>query len=131
MERYEKYIQAWQRRIRERKIAEKEAAEKAYKHAIECAALLVEKFGAQKVYLFGSLREGSFHLGSDIDLAVEGLEPRLYFKALSKVYDVSGGFEVDLVPLEDCKFRETVLREGKLLYAKQGKSENHKAQSDH
>ncbi|MBI1930405.1 nucleotidyltransferase domain-containing protein [Candidatus Poribacteria bacterium] len=130
MEGYEKYIKAWQRRVRERKIAEKETAEKAYKHAIECAKLLVEKFGAQKVYLFGSLVDGRFHLRSDIDLAVEGLEPRLYFKALSKVYDLSGGFEVDLVPLEDCKFRETVLREGKLLYAKQAKSEVHKAQSN-
>ena len=29
---------------------------------------------------------------------------------------------VYLVPLEDCKFRQTVLRKGKLLYAKQGKS---------
>jgi predicted nucleotidyltransferase len=130
MEGYEKYIKAWQRRVNARKIAEKEAAEKAYQHAMECAKLLVEKFGAQRVYLFGSLAEGYFHLRSDIDLAIEGLEPRLYFKALSKVDDVSGGFEVDLVPLEDCKFRETVLREGKLLYAKQGKSENHKAQSD-
>ncbi len=92
--------------------------------------VLSGKFGAQKVYLFGSLVDGRFHQRSDIDLAVEGLEPRLYFKALSKVYDFSGGFEVDLVPLEDCKFRETVLQEGKLLYAKQGKSEVHQAQSN-
>ncbi len=128
MKEYEKYIKAWRRRIKKREIAEKKAAEKAYTHAIECAKLLVEKFDAQKVYLFGSLQDGFFRLNSDIDLAVEGLEPRLYFKALSKVHNVSGGFEVDIVPLEDCKFPETILREGELLYAKQGKSENHKAQ---
>ena len=129
MEGYEKYIEGWQRRVNTRKIAETQAAEKAYQHAMKCAKLLVENFGAQSVYLFGSLVDGRFHLRSDIDLAVEGLEPRLYFKALSKVYNVSGGFEVDLVPLEDCTFRETVLQEGKLLYAKQGKSEVHKTQS--
>ena len=126
---YEKYIRAWQHRVRTQKIAEKKAADEAYKAAMECAKLLVERFGARRVYLFGSLAEGYFHLGSDIDLAVEGLSPHLYFKAMSKVYDVSGGCEVDLVPLEDCKFRETVLQEGKLLYEKQKRSESNKAQS--
>jgi predicted nucleotidyltransferase len=42
----------------------------------------VQDFGARKVYLFGSLLDqGSVHARSDIDLAVEGLEGGLYFKA--------------------------------------------------
>jgi predicted nucleotidyltransferase len=129
MEGYEKYVKAWQERVRERKLAEERAAEEALEYAMDCAKLLVEQFGAQCVYLFGSLGEGWFRQDSDIDLAVEGLEPQLYFKALSKVSDVSGGYGVDLVPLEDCEFRQTVLRKGKLLYAKQGKSADHQAQS--
>jgi predicted nucleotidyltransferase len=76
---------------------------------------LAEKFNVRGVYLFGSLAEGFFHEGSDIDLAVEGLEPHLYFKALAELHEVSGGFKIDLVPLESSSYKDVILQEGEQL----------------
>ncbi len=84
-----------------------------------CARRLVQDFGASKVYLFGSLLEEDLvHHRSDIDLAVEGLEGKLYFKALSEVWALlPAGAELDLVLLERAwpGLAERVRREGVLL----------------
>jgi len=61
------------------------------------------------------VKEGHFGWDSDIDLAVEGLEPRLYFKALVGIHKVSDDLKVDLIPLEDCASRETIIEEGELI----------------
>jgi predicted nucleotidyltransferase len=82
---------------------------------------LVQDFGARKVYLFGSLLQDDLVLDrSDIDLIVEGLEGRLYFKALR---DLGGllpaGVELDLVLRESSwpGLAERVQTEGVLLDA--------------
>lgn len=49
--------------------------------------LLAKKYHLRKVYLFGSLAEGLFLKGSDIDLAVEGMDFEDYLKALAKVIE--------------------------------------------
>jgi len=41
--------------------------------------------GAKTVYLFGSAAKGSMRADSDIDLAVSGLPPENFFKALGTV----------------------------------------------
>jgi predicted nucleotidyltransferase len=42
--------------------------------------LLRERFGARRVVLFGSLAgQGPWHARSDVDLAVEGLTPTVFF----------------------------------------------------
>ena len=51
-------------------VSEKKMQEKVRKFSI----MLGEKYGVKKVYLFGSLAEGLFLKGSDIDLAVEGMD---------------------------------------------------------
>jgi len=84
-----------------------------------CARRLVQDFGAREVYLFGSLLDEELaHERSDIDLAVKGLEGKLYFKALSKVWELlPAGVELDLVPLEQARpgLAERVKAEGVLL----------------
>ena len=51
------------------------------------AHLLYENYGACKVYLFGSLNKPeTFHDRSDINLVVDGLPPRLDFKALAELW---------------------------------------------
>ena len=80
---YEAYIESWRARVKKRKDREKQLSKMAKERAKECAKFLAEKFNVREVYLFGSLAEGFFHEGSDIDLAVEGLGPHLYFKALA------------------------------------------------
>ncbi|MBM3234813.1 nucleotidyltransferase domain-containing protein [Candidatus Poribacteria bacterium] len=90
----------------------------------------MEKFNVRRVYLFGSLAEGFFHEDSDIDLAVEGLEPHLYFKALANLHEVSGGFKVDLVPLEVTPYKDIIVKKGERLYEAKGNSKIDSIKSD-
>ncbi len=82
--------------------------------------MLVEQYGARRVWLFGSLAHRRFvHTRSDIDLAVEGLPPEKYFRALATLWRLLlTGLELDLVPLEDAKpgMVDLVQKEGELLY---------------
>jgi predicted nucleotidyltransferase len=75
----------------------------ALQAAEACITLLRNRFGAQRVILFGSLAgQGVWHDQSDIDLAVEGLAPADFFKAYSACDELlPPGVELDLVPLED------------------------------
>ena len=117
---YAKYVAAWRRRfaLDEEKRRAREA--QALRVADRCARILVETFGAERVYLFGSLAgHRVFGLESDIDLAVEGLSASQYFKALSAICQACDDeFAVDLVSLEDCKphIRQAARAEGRLLH---------------
>lgn len=70
--------------------------------AKQCERVLKETFGAQEVYIFGSLGgQSPWHSRSDIDLAVEGLAPERYIPALTACYALlPPGMELDLVTLE-------------------------------
>ena len=54
------------------KYFDQEAARDALQKANEMALVLIEKFGAKEVYLFGSLAWGWFGAESDIDLMIVG-----------------------------------------------------------
>ncbi len=81
--------------------------------------LLAKKYRIRKVYLFGSLAEGLFLKGSDIDLAVEGMDFEDYLKALAEYREIKGT-HIDLLHLDFCKppLKETILKEGKVMYEK-------------
>jgi len=85
--------------------------------AQKCARLLGERFGATRVYLFGSLAEGLFWKDSDIDLGVEGMSFEQYLRALAE-FRVVDGIHLDLVHLEYCKprLKERILKVNKILY---------------
>lgn len=70
--------------------------------AKQCERVLRENFGAQKVYVFGSLAgHAPWHSRSDIDLAVEGLKPGAYLTALSELYQLlPSGLDLDLIEIE-------------------------------
>lgn len=70
--------------------------------AQECVRVLKQQFGVREAYIFGSLRGDSpWHEWSDVDIAVEGLAPERYFKALTALYQrLPPGLELDLVSLE-------------------------------
>jgi predicted nucleotidyltransferase len=78
--------------------------------------LLRQRYGADRVLLFGSLAVGGSHGGSDVDLAVSRLKPEQYFSALGELMAV---FEapVDLVDLESApvSLRERIEAEGEPL----------------
>ena len=75
---------------------------------------LVERFGAKKVMLFGSLARGGYSRWSDIDLAVWGIPPDVFFKAVSFATGFSKIWKVDLVDGEDCSkgLQDVILKEG-------------------
>lgn len=77
--------------------------QKAEEAAEACVRVLKEQFGVKAVYLFGSLAgQSPWHSRSDIDLAVEGLPPEQYVKALSTLWELlPEGIELDLITLED------------------------------
>jgi len=78
--------------------------------------LLVERHGARRVWLFGSLIAGQPTTESDVDLAVEQLPRSAYFRALADLMALFHG-PVDLVCLEEASesLRERVLSEGREL----------------
>ena len=67
-----------------------------------CAHVLQHRFGARRVIPFGSVvGHGTWHSGSDLDLAVEGIAPEQFFRAWAAVRAlVPPGVEIDLVDLE-------------------------------
>lgn len=90
-------------RQREEQARQKRAqrAQRAWKQAQRAAALLKDQFGARHVIVFGSLaRRDFFHPRSDIDLAVEGIKSRDFWRAWSALDVLGCEFEIDLVDVE-------------------------------
>lgn len=89
-------------------------AESAKIVASAIAKELKSRFGASRVTLFGSLARGDFHRWSDIDLAVWGISPADYYRAVAFASGFSDLFKVDLVDVEDCSesLRQHIQREG-------------------
>ena len=113
------YVDAWRQRLARRESQQEARAQLLREVAHACARRLVHDFGARRVYLFGSLLEQDLvHHRSDIDLAVEGLEGELYFKAWRALDALlPPGVELDLVPLEQARpgLAARVRTEGVLL----------------
>ena len=83
--------------------------------ARKAATLLKSEFGAEKVFVFGSLlHESSFTLWSDIDLSASGIAAGKYYAAVAAVSDLSSSTKIDLVDMESCRpsLRDTILMEG-------------------
>lgn len=66
----------------------------------------IRKLGGKRVTLFGSLATGRFHKDSDVDIAVEELSPKAYFKALGVAEDILGDIAFDIVDM--CEVLPTV-----------------------
>ena len=113
----EPYLQTL--RGRDRALEAERARRGAEVHARlpEVVRILVEEFGVKRVVLFGSLRSGSLHERSDLDLAVAGLNGGDYFRALDRVARAAG-IDVDLVPFEEASasLRARIDSEGELLF---------------
>jgi predicted nucleotidyltransferase len=84
--------------------------------SLQQARELLVAYGARRVWLFGSLAAGHPKPDSDIDLAAEGIDADVYFKALA---DLMALFQapVDLVRWEDApaSLRDRILVEGRQL----------------
>lgn len=78
---------------------------------------ILRKYGAQKVFIFGSSVSGKQRENSDIDLACSGIPPELFFKAYGELlFQIDQ--HIDLVDLTELKetLRRRIEREGLLVY---------------
>ena len=69
-------------------------------------------FGIERAYVVGSLAApGRFHEASDVDIAVEQIDPLRLFEALGE-FSASLGRPVDIIQLDRCHFAERLRTKG-------------------
>jgi predicted nucleotidyltransferase len=66
---------------------------------IQRAAAELKTAGAREIYVFGSAAKGSGDFASDLDLAVSGLPPSVFYRMGARVSDLIGR-SVDLIDLD-------------------------------
>lgn len=87
-----------------------------YREDLDKALRILKAEGCTEVYLFGSLAEGRFNEGSDIDLAIKGCPKGKFFKILGKLL-MELNHSVDLIDLDRKNdFVKHIEQEGTLLY---------------
>lgn len=75
--------------------------EEAKEEAGRCARILVDEYGASRIWLIGSTAGvWIFHEYSDVDIVVEGLDDRTFARAWTRVPDLSR-FRIDLRPRDE------------------------------
>lgn len=95
------YREGYRRRRQQRQQTLFARHARAWQVALTGAAMLKERFGATRVVVYGSvLRPAKFHERSDVDLAVWGLNERLYLRAVSSLLDIDPEISVDLIEAE-------------------------------
>lgn len=89
------------------------------KRLVDFSRKLAKEYELRRIYLFGSLAKGLFFKGSDIDIAIEGMDFEDYLKTLAE-HRYLKGIHLDILHLDFCrpKLRELILKEGELLYEK-------------
>lgn len=76
----------------------------AWKQVRHIAQILKKNYGATRVLVFGSLTDkNKFSKNSDIDLAVKGIEDRVFYKVYSEITRKYTDFDIDLVDIKDCR----------------------------
>lgn len=74
--------------------------------AQQAAETLRQDFQAQRVVLFGSMRSPEkVHERSDVDLAVWGLAPRDYFRAVGQLLAIDPDMPIDVIEAESASPR--------------------------
>ena len=66
---------------------------------IKRAAAELKSAGAREIYVFGSAAKGTSGAASDLDLAVSGLPPSVFYRVGARVSDLIGR-SVDLIDLD-------------------------------
>lgn len=82
---------------------------------IQRATAVLQAAGAREVYVFGSAASEKMRSDSDVDIAVSGLPPEVFFRAMSDA-ERALGRPLDSVDLdEDNPFTRYLKSEGELL----------------
>ena len=82
--------------------------------SIDQLVAVLKSSGAKTVYVFGSAAKGTMRSDSDLDLAVSGLPPENFFKALSAASNLVDR-SVHLIDLDEVTpFTQYLIEEGEL-----------------
>ncbi len=99
----ERYIEWLRDSIVRRHLLPEDRLARAWQVARQAARLLREQYSVPRVRIFGSLLHPEwFHIGSDVDLAVEGLAVSEYWDALADVLFLDDEVTIDLVEPDTC-----------------------------
>lgn len=88
----------------------------SYQEDVEKAIKILKENGAKEVFIFGSIANGKFTEDSDIDIAVRGLDEKVFYKVASiLMFELENEF--DLIDLDDTenRFSQMLLKVGGLL----------------
>ena len=102
-------------RERERGAALKKRHDNAWALVRAAAELLRNSFGVKRVVVFGSVVQTElFHPGSDVDLAVWGLESGTYFRAVGQLQALDPQISIDMVMGEEApeSLQRVILKDG-------------------
>jgi len=89
--------------------------DKDFSRSVQAAVATLRAAGAREVYIFGSAPKGTLDEGSDVDMAVSGLPPEVFFRAAAAAGDALG-WPLDLVDLdEESPFTRYLKAEGELV----------------
>ena len=81
MSRFAEYIEGWKEKERLLETRLSSLRSKIWE-LLPMVAGDLKSLGAKRVIVFGSLIEGDFNIGSDIDIAIEGLPVNKYIEAV-------------------------------------------------
>lgn len=88
--------------------------DKKTKHQIDTASAILKAAGAREVYVFGSASRDMMRINSDIDIAVSGLPPSIYFRILGQIANATER-SIDVIDLdEDTPFTRYLKEMGEL-----------------
>ena len=88
----------------------------SYQSDIKKATKILKENGATEVFIFGSIVNGKFNEKSDIDIAVNGLNAKKFYKVASMLmFELEN--EIDLIDLDENEnsFSQMLLKLGGML----------------
>jgi len=118
LEEIKKYHQFHKKMEDQKKEKLQQRYHEAWNVARKAANILYQRYQAKKVAVFGSLTDIElFNEWSDIDIAVWGVKPELYYRAVAEIISLSPIFKVDIVDTDDCHktLQELIEKEGIII----------------
>jgi predicted nucleotidyltransferase len=114
-EQYAAYMPHIRQRWFDEQASWEQRRQQAWTAVRQITEMLRQSFAADQIIAFGSLiAEGPYDDRSDIDLAVAGLKPTLFFRAYAQSMSLASPFKLDLIDLADCpeSIRESIIKHG-------------------